>query len=221
MLGLRSLLLISLLPLFLFSLTSIEAQTSDNIMWTSMKLQKNIDDRTSFAIAPILRLNDDVSAYQNMSIDISLKRKFGKYWAVQLAERTWFIPNGTNRQFIWLDLIYGRKIGNLHLSSSLRYHYAFDIKERVDEDFVRWKTTFSLLNLGKIKPFVGFEPWFRTNKVGDFRRVRYIVGFNYKLSKQLALNLKYWRQETWNVEPSNNFNIYLATLSYVIPSKGK
>jgi len=212
---------IFLLQFLLFPFTSIKAQTNDNIVWASMKLHTNLGDKTSLAIAPILRLNDDISDYQNMSIDISLKRKLGKRWAVQLTERTWFIPNGTNRQFLWVDLIYGQKFGNLQFSSSLRYHYAFDIKESVDGDFFRWKTIFSLLNLGKIKPFVGVEPWFQTNKIGDFRNMRYIVGFNYKLDKQLGLGLKYWRQETMNIEPSRNFNIYLATLSYLIRKKGE
>ncbi len=211
---------IFLLSLFLFFSTSTKAQTNDNIIWASMKLQGNLDSKTSFAIAPIFRLNDDISDYQNMSIDISLKRKLGKRWAIQLLERTWFIPNGTNRQFLWLDVMYGQKLGNIHLSSGLRYHYALDIKESVDADFIRWKTIFSLLNLGKIKPFFGIEPWFRTDgKIGDFRNIRYILGFNYKLGKQLGLGLKYWRQETMNIEPSGNFNIYLVNLSYVLPKK--
>ncbi|MGB0930306.1 MAG: DUF2490 domain-containing protein [Chitinophagales bacterium] len=208
-----------LLQLFLFSFEDMKAQTNDNIIWASMKLHTSLGDKTTLAIAPTLRLNDDISDYQNMSIDISLKQKLSKNWSVQLLERTWFIPNGTNRQFLWLDLIYGRAFGNIHISSGLRYHYAFDIKESVDSDFFRWKTIFSLLNLGRIKPFIGIEPWFQTNKIGDFRNIRYIAGLNYKLNEQLGLGLKYWRQETMNLEPSRDFNIYLMTLSYKLISK--
>lgn len=220
MLKLHYLLPILLLEFFFFSSSNVHAQTNDNIIWASMKMQANLGDKTTFAIAPIFRLNDDISDYQNMSIDISLKHKLSKNWSVQLLERTWFIPNGTNRQFLWLDVIYGKGFGNIHLSSGLRYHYAFDIKENIDGDFIRWKTIFSLLNFGKIKPFFGIEPWFQTDgKIGDFRNIRYILGFNYKLSDQLGLMLKYWRQETMNIEPLRNFNIYLVTLSYSLLNK--
>ncbi len=205
---------------FFCSTTFLQAQTDDNIIWASLKVQKKIDDKTSVSIAPTFRINENISAYQNMSVDAALRRKLGKGWFVQILERTWFIPEAkSNRQFLWFDVAFQKNWEQVRAASSLRLHYAFDLAGRKDADFIRWKTTFGLSNLGKIKPFISIEPWFRLNEGGQFQRMRYEPGFNFQFNKQWSLLLMYRREFSLNLEPSVKVNMFVVTLAYSIPSK--
>ncbi|MEM9920344.1 MAG: DUF2490 domain-containing protein [Bacteroidota bacterium] len=210
----RSLTLISLLCLFTFGL---QAQIEDNIIWASVKLQKKLDQKTSVFFEPILRLNEDISAYENSSIDIAIKRKILKDFSLQFLARTWFVPDAGDRQFLWLDLSYAKSFKKLKVSSYLRYHWALDIEGRTDADFLRWKANLFFLTKGKLQPFIGIEPWFRLNGAGELQRVRYEPGINYKINKALLLTAKYWWEESINLEPGFKFNIYVITLTYTLP----
>lgn len=197
--------------------SNLQAQTNDNILWASFKVQQNITPKTSLTIRPIIRFNENLTNYQNMSIDISAKRKFGKGWSMQLLSRTWFIPEQKNREFLWVDLAYEKPFKNISAGTSLRYHYALDINDRKDPDYIRWKTTVTFLKWGKVKPFLSIEPWFRLNGIETFQRIRYEPGLNYKFTKQLSLNMTYRREESLHLSPKKNLNMYLVTLSYTIP----
>ncbi len=190
------------------------AQTDDNIIWASIKVQKNIDQKTTIAVAPIFRFNEDISNYQNSSIDISAKRKLNKSWSFQILARTWFVPNSKKRQFLWFDLGYNKKFEKFNIGSSLRMHYALDVYDNPDADFIRWKTTFSVLKLGKIKPFIAIEPWLRLNKANNIQRFRIEPGFKYKFNEQIDLLTMYRREASVNLDPEINVNMYVITLSY-------
>ena len=79
-------LLFGLVTFFSFSQT-------DNILWSSIQLQKSISEKTILSIKPIFRFDNDLSSYQNTSIDIIAKHKFNKGWSVQLLSRSWFKPD--------------------------------------------------------------------------------------------------------------------------------
>lgn len=100
---------ISLFVGSLLFITIANAQTRDNITWSSITLQKQLNDRTGIAITPIARNNNHLSSYQNSSIDVSIKRKLTDNWSVKLISRTWFIPENTDWQFIWFDVAYTTK----------------------------------------------------------------------------------------------------------------
>lgn len=206
------------IPILLLGFLST-AQTKDNIVWASMKVKKKIDQQTSFAIAPFVRINENISSYQNMSIDISLKRKLGNRWFVQALSRTWFIPNAKGRQFLWLDIGWSKTGTKIGLDSAVRYHYALDIYEQNDPDFLRWKTVFTLFRMRKIKPFIAIEPWFRLNHLNQFQHIRYEPGIKWAIKQSLELLLMYRRQETINKKPEVNFNMYIIGLGYSLPQK--
>lgn len=201
--------------------TIIQAQIDDHIIWATLKLQKQLNPKTSVAFTPIFRFNDDISNYQNMSIDVSAKRKVAKDWSVQLLARTWFVPDDQDRQFLWLDVIYGKKFKHIQIGSFVRYHFAFDIKDRTDADFIRWKTTFTLLSFGKFKPFVAIEPWWRLEGVNDFQRMRYEPGIKYDASKELSFSAVLRRETSVNLEPTTKVNQYVLTAAYKLPARAR
>ena len=197
------------------------AQTDDNILWTKLGVQKAVNQNTTILFAPIVRLNKDFSTYQDFSLDYTIRYKLHKNFAVQLTGRTWFLPDGTNRQFIWPDLMYKKAFQKWQVNSMVRWHYAVDVKEVADSDFIRWKTTFTWLDFGKIQFNVGIEPWLRLNKIRQLQRIRYSTTVKYKFSDQFNIALQWWRQESINLQLQQNVNIFVLGLSYTLQNRNK
>ena len=190
---------------------SLSFAQNDNINWSSIQLQTKFSERLTFNVKPIIRLNEDISNFQNASIDIFANYKLGKGWSTQLTSRTWFIPDQKIRQFIWPDLAYGISKGLLKIDNRVRYHLALDINDRKDPDFIRYSLRF-MYNKGNVKPFFGIEPWFRLNGVDQWQRIRYMPGVNWTLSDKYSLSFIYWKQESINLKPKESTNIWLLNL---------
>lgn len=206
--------LILILLFFIFNQFQLKAQTDDNIIWATLKLQKKLDSKTTIGIAPIFRINEEITNYQNSSVDYYIKRKIAKGWSAQLLGRTWFIPDGFDRQFIWLDVAYGKAIDKFSINSSLRLHWALDLGEdRPDNDFIRWKTTISY-KVGKLKPSFAIEPWLRLNGFGEYQRIRYELGLQYQITPEFSAGFTYRRENFKNVSPIREFNHFLPIFVY-------
>ncbi len=195
---------------FLCHSTAFLAQ-NDHINWSSFQLQKDLSKKTTLNIKPIFRFNEDLSNYQNMSIDVFASHKLNKGWKVQLTSRTWFIPNQKPRQFIWPEISHGFSKGRLKIDNRLRYHLALDINDRNDPDFLRWSVRF-MYNKGNVKPFLAFEPWLRLNGIEKIERLRYMPGINWKLNNKYSISFIYWKQESASIQPKESTNIWLLNL---------
>ncbi len=197
------------------STISSKAQ-QDNVLWSSFQLQKSIGKNTQINIKPIFRFNNDISRYQNMSIDYFVKQKFEKGWSTQVLGRTWFLPSRPNRQFIWLDLALSKTLKRLKFDNRLRYHWALDINDRSDPDYFRWLTKFSFKNNSKFTPYFGIEPWFRTNTQNQLQRIRFEPGVIYILNTDISFNLQYRYEETLNLNRKLIRNFIVFNLLYKI-----
>lgn len=196
---------------FLILLSSIGFAQNDNVNWSSIQLQTKLSEKITFNVKPIFRFNEDISNFQNASIDIFANYNLGKGWSAQLTSRTWFIPDQKNRQFIWPDIAYSFSKGNFKLNNRIRYHLALDINDRNDPDFIRYIVQLSYTK-GRLTPFLAVEPWFRLNGVQQWQRVRYIPGVSYKLNNKYSLSFTYWKEESINLEPKVSTNIWLLNL---------
>lgn len=202
--------------LFLFLSSTALSQVTDNTAWLGFKLHTALNSKTSVALQPILRLDEDLSSYQNSSIDYSIKHKLHKNWSAQVLGRTWFIPDNTIRQFLWLDVAFSHAIKKFKVSSSVRLHYAFDINDRVDGDFLRWKSGLTYSGLGNWQPFVFIEPWLRLDGDTFWQRYRIEPGFKYKFNDAWDVLFLYRWEEWINRAPENKFNMLVLTLSWKI-----
>ncbi|MEM1215342.1 MAG: DUF2490 domain-containing protein [Bacteroidota bacterium] len=207
-----------LLFFFVIIFTTVHTQTTDNILWAGVQVKQNLGERTNWAVKPILRLNEDLSAYENWSIDLSVTHRFADRLSVRFLHRTWFIPEQTDRHFFWLDLIHNQPLGPFKWSNQLRLHYAADVKERVDGDFIRFQSQFMFTKLGKVKPFVGVEPWFQMGDFQQWQRIRYQGGIRYQLSQRWSVAGVLWREVWWNNAPDPVFNIWVVSLNYQLPT---
>ncbi len=194
------------------------AQDVDNVAWLSVALNKKFNNDWSASLTPIIRLNEDFGAYQNYSIDYALKRSINKNWSMQFLGRTWFLPNGSKRQFGWIDLNYNLKINNFVWSNKLRWHHAFDVKDVVDPDFIRFSQTIKYVKWGKFQPLFSLENWWGLNGKFQYERLRYQPGFSYSFSDKMTLTAVYWRQESINITPIANVNIFRVNLAFNLPA---
>lgn len=203
--------------LLLFFKIQVVAQVDDNRGWFSISGNTEIKKGWSVAITPILRLDEDISALQNFSLDYSVKKSINKNLSVAILGRSWWVPNQTNRQFFWINVVYNLKLKDVNWNHRVRWHHAFDIKERVDPDFIRYAQVIRYTGLGKFQPALGFESWWGLNEEISFDRIRYIVGFRYNFTKKLHVNAFLWRQETIDRQPRFTFNVIRVGLVYKFP----
>lgn len=204
-----------ILPVLLFvGSYAISAQVDDYQSWSIVKFTKDIDAKTSVSLTPIVRHFNNITEYQNASLDYSIKRKLGKGWHAQFLGRTWFMPERSNRQFLWLDVGYSKAINKSKLASHVRLHHAIDVKDIPDGDWVRWMTKWSFPTFGKFTATVGFEPWLRLNGVSKITRVRYEPDIKYAFSSKTSLTARYRFERSINLGPKANFNVWVITLAF-------
>lgn len=209
---------LALISLFLLSFFSTSAQGDDNIAWLSISGTTKIAKDWTFNFTPIFRYNENFSNMQNYSLDYAFKKKINAHWSFQVLGRTWFLPNGTNRQFLWPQVVYSHKIKDLAWSHRVRWHQAFDIEERVDPDFIRYQQQLKYTAWGKLQPFVALELWWGLNGILQIERLRYIPGVSYKFNDTVSLSAALWRQESLNLSPEMDVNIWRVNLAFNLPN---
>lgn len=187
---------------------------ADNQSWSSVRLRKNIDEKTRVDLRPIVRHIDDFSTYQNSSIDYAFRRKLGKGWYGQLLGRTWFIPDAPNRQFVWGDVGYVFKNSRINFTNRVRLHVALDLNETTENDFIRYQSSLSPIVNWKAKPFFAIEPWYQLNGINGLRRIRYETGLNIPFLRDYNFTFMYRRQDSLNTDPGSSQNQFVLTLTY-------
>ncbi len=192
-----------LLVVFFITSFTLSAQV-DNVLWAGTQIRKKFDDKWSLQLQPIVRYSDNFSTYQNASLDISLRRNLGNNLFAGVISRTWSMPNGPDRQFIWLDFGHGFKIPELQLSVSnrVRYHLALD-NGIVQQDYIRYSLLLVPTTSWKLKPTLAIEPWFILNDIDVYRTHRIEPGLRYQFNKTFGLTT-IWRRE---VDKANDVTV--------------
>ncbi len=191
---------------------------TDNVLWASVQLRKKFSPKWSLQVQPIVRYDENISSYQNSSLDISLRRNLGPNWHLQVLSRTWAIPNGNTRQFLWLDVAYKTKVPSLNISviNRLRYHQAFDTGPNIDQDYLRYIVQIVPTTSWKLKPTIAYERWFILNDVNVFRRFRIEPGLRYQFNDTYGLT-GIWRRESDINDVEDiiiNRNLWVVALVY-------
>jgi len=186
----------------------------DHVTWSSIQLNKKIDDKWSVVLRPIVRHNISNTQYLNWSPDYAANYTFNKNWRAMILGRTWFMPNRANRQFIFIDIKHQYKFPNLWVRNTLRYHQAFDIGDFADGDFIRWHPSVSLKKIKKIEPYFGLQIFYQLNGLNHIDRVRYVVGANYAFSSKYKLVVRYWDERFYNRDVNFRQNIWVVNMVY-------
>lgn len=190
---------------------------TEDILWSSLAFSKKFSDKWSAQIKPTVRHNNEISNYQNASVDLSVKNSFAKGWGAQFLTRLWFIPDGNDRLFLWADVNYKTTIPSLSVSVNqrLRYHLALDTGPTTDLDYFRYIVDLVPATSWKFKPTLSYERWFILNDVERFRLSRLQPGFIYTITDRISFKGQLWRQLERQVDGSTFFqNLWQASLGY-------
>jgi len=205
---------------FLFALTflcnqsSFAQSESDLISWSSIKVSNSINDRVSFYAQPIIRHTQDLSKYNDFSIDLDVAYKLSSQWSVSFLNRYWWLSNGTNRNFWFFDLKHAFKPADkISISNMLRIHQAFDV-DFADADFLRWLPAFQYKLSKKLSVFIATDISLRLNGFNNIQRTRSKIGANYSLSDKFSFHLQFWKQDNYRPSRDGSQIMIVPSLAY-------
>ena len=192
---------------------------SDIQSWSSIRLTKPLNQRFVLKARPILRQNMDLSNLANVSIDLSLDYKPNRNWSFTFLHRYWWLEEGVNRYFWFLQVQYKRPLTSwVSISQTLRWHSAFDI-EILDPDFVRSITHLNFPAIGKFKPSIGADLFFRLNQMNQLQRIRLKLGGTWSLGEYLNWNMQIWKQDRINQSTMFTQWIIVNTFTYTFKKR--
>lgn len=200
---------IVLIVFFFVGIIGLQAQT-DFGTWSSVSLTK-AHGKMSYTAKPIVRLNQDFKNYNNASIDLIVKRKLSDRWTASFLERYWWLDDGVNRNFWFIDIAYAVPVSEkISVSQYIRWHIAQDI-EIDDPNFLRWHPSMTIKTDSKIKPYIGAELFFRIDGINEPQRTRLKIGGTYSVSSNLSILMRLWREDSFNV--ANTRTDYIIELN--------
>lgn len=186
----------------------------DHVLWSSVRFRIIPDEKNAFDFRPIIRHHENFSDYRNTSIDLVYRRKLSPNFTFGLLLRTWFLEGGGNRQFIWPTLTGKKKIGKQVYESRLMFHWALDIQDKIDSDYLRLIGAINRPLTAKLSSRIAIEPWFQFNDLNTVTRMRYEFVLGYKFSKHYSGSIMYRRQNDDREVAS--FNNWMVTLTYLL-----
>jgi len=190
-------------------------QTS-NFTWSGLDIRIPLDSKSHIDIKPIIRHNLDGDGYQNLSLDLFYKRKFANGYFSQVLSRTWYLQDARYRQFFWLDIGKGWKVNKLSITQKFRLHYAHDVNDNFDADFIRSFTQVIIPLAENLKFSLTLEPWLSLNDDIEIDRYRIEPGFTYIIARQLTLAAVYRWQSDFRLDPNFDQNHIVTTLVYTL-----
>lgn len=197
-----------------FLCLTVLGNAQDHLSWSSIQLNKKINDKWSVFLKPIVRHNISNTQYLNWSPDYAVNYTFSKNWRAMILGRTWIMPNRSNRQFIFFDIKHQHAFSNLTLRNTLRLHLAFDIDDIADGDFIRWHPSVSLKKIKKIEPYLGLQMFYQLNGRNQLDRIRYVLGASYTFNTKYKFVLHYWDEVFYNRDDPFRQNIWVINMVY-------
>ena len=161
----------------------------------------------------------NLSNFSNVSVDLSLDYKPNNNWRFQFLNRYFWLKNGVNRYFWFVEVEYKRPLTSwVGVSQTVRLHEAFDI-EIADPDFVRSITHLNFPQVGKFKPFIGMDLFFRIDNINQLQRSRFKLGGTWSISKQIKWNVQIWKQDLVNQTSKLTRWILVHSFNYRLKEK--
>lgn len=205
---------------FIFiGLSSLKGQDEiDEVAWLSQNLRLPISEKWRVDIIPIVRINEGLSRLSNVSFDLSVRYSMKKGFAASILNRTFFFSNQKPRRFIFFNLHHSFKNeeSDFKFESYIRYHFAFDINERLDPDFVRPAHHIHYTVSPKASFMTGIEPFFEVGNDLKINQVRYKLGGTWKYRKKSSFNLQYWNQYFYGREFKKVDHMFVFTILHII-----
>lgn len=211
-----------ILVAFIFLINSAFSQlVTDTELWQGNTLKVELNKKLRLDIDQQFRLHQTASNVRVAFTQFGLKYEINKAFSVAPAYRI-SIPNGgVMSDRYQIDGNYKWKKKDFPLSIGYRARFQNEVERLTRRPNTKWRNKLSLeANLSKlVDPFVSSEIFFRFNGRNEFRDIRFTLGLDWKLTKDLDFTTFYRFQREINVNlPQGEYVIGLM-LGYKIGIK--
>jgi hypothetical protein len=216
------------LALLLFSFVTgfVQAQTTDNQLWTAVQAETNITKRLSVGLDLEVRFDNDISRFRSAFVQAEVGWKFSKYLSAALDYRYGGKQNEKLSEFskghrVSLFVTGKYKFNKFTISDRLGYYtqYLIDVPDgKVNpEKYIRNKTQLKYELTKKISPLVYYEFFYRlSGNVQEVDENRYAGGVEYDFNKKNSVKLLYMYLTEVNVKAKNKDDRNIISVGYTL-----
>lgn len=202
----------------LLGMKIMQAQTTDVELWSGGALDVKLHKRFSASLEQVFKFNDTISHFKSAYTELGGKFKINRMFSFGFNYRYIENPPAKNAHRFSGDFIFnlGKKGFPLSFQYRLRYQREKGVNNNNAEDYVRnkFKLDYNLSKL--VDPYISLEPFFRFNGKNEFRVMRYEIGLEWRIIKNLQLTSFYRLQKDVNVKRPDKTHVIGLMLSYEI-----
>jgi hypothetical protein len=214
----------------LFTGGAFAQAVNDAGLWTTLNVDKKLNDKFSLFITEEFRLKENFTMINLFYTDLGVEYRPAKFLKVALSYRAiqkYIYQDQTfsHRHRFMLDITLKKKFDRL--SFGWRQRFQREVRNiRTSESgfmpewYTRSKLTIKYETDGNISPYVAAELRYQFHNPrlvendGYWHRARYIAGLDYKLNDKNTLGFYYLIQREFNVAAPQN--MYIVGLEYSI-----
>lgn len=217
MIGTHIKIILCALVIFVFTQQAV-GQTR---IWTGFSMEADLKKSMSLNFKSQLR--DELPPLFSNGFDhlyqIALEKKLAKRFLGSIGYRLSMDTELIDANRLFADLKYKskRKKRLLRYSFRLRGQHSVRANEkRTLRTYLRFKPTLSVNASKLVDPYVAMEWFYRFNEKNEMRKFRFILGANWRISKQLKLKSFFMTQKELNVRTPETSNVVGVQLSLKI-----
>ena len=167
-------------------------------------------------IEQVFKFNDTISHFKSAYTEGVLKFRISKLFAVAVNYRYIENPPNKNAQRYSGDFFVNLEKKGFPLSFQyrLRFQHEMRISNKNIEDVIRNKFTLDYNLCKLVDPYISFEPFFRLNGKNEFRVMRYEIGLDWRIIKNLHVTSFYRLQKDINIKKPDKNHVIGLMVSY-------
>lgn len=199
-----------------FNIVGAIGQIADNQLWSGATLKLGISKKLRFDIEEQVRFSNDISRLNITYTEGAILYDLTKKIRLKGGFRYICEPYSHNRQRFTGDFSYDLSIKDFPLDFEyrLRFQHVFEEHTRESEDYFRNKLSADY-NLSRlVDPFIEFESYFSLSNVYKFTTNRYIVGLEWRISRNIDLETFFMYEDEFGEINPEITKVYGIGLSY-------
>lgn len=205
----------------LLSFVFVHAQTQvekDWQTWQGISLEYKVNDKFTLALTDEVRLDQNISKFQLNLINLEAIYDIKKQFKIAGGYRFSLMPIvDRHRLYISPRLRHELKNINTKVYFNAQFQYELD-KQQNNTAHLRPKLLLQYEPKfpDKIEPFLATELFYRLTPDSNTDQFRIYTGLDYKLTKQITLQVTYIHARDFNVETPLHRNIFFANFNIEI-----
>lgn len=212
-----------ILPLFLSSPISAQANQTETSLWTDIEIKYQINKKFETSITPQIRYNFTDNSIKWYVADIDLSAKINKKIKTSASYRYKTRDDATQHNLL-LNFYFNSRKKPIRPKYRLRYNKKFRygenegvLERKRDKDHIRNRVLFEYTKYKKYKPYIGAELFYlidEINKNFGFDIFRYYLGVEIGLKKKKELEISWVYEEVFNLGNLSREHIFKVGYSF-------